>query len=97
MALPLAPVQRFEEGLDAITNAADRIAENYPVVLQFIRYMRIRWLPVKELISVARASLQLSYLFEGLHKILGRKLGGTHLSAWAFLGAYTSELSFFVS
>jgi len=52
MALPLAPVNAFEEGLQIIQEEADLISTNYPAVLQFTVYLRRIWLPLKEKISV---------------------------------------------
>ena len=94
LALPFAPVQRFEEGLDIMTIVADRIAGAHPPILQFMRYMRTRWLPLKDKIVVERGSLQGNEMCANFNAMMVRKLGETYPTVWAMFGAYTSDLPF---
>ena len=101
MALPLAPVQRFEEGLNVLTTAGDRIAVEYPAVLQFLLYMRTTWLPLRQVISVVRASLEVNNICQRFRETMERDVCGIHRDVWAFFGAYVSmntrKIPFFCS
>ncbi|XP_018300263.1 uncharacterized protein [Mycetomoellerius zeteki] len=52
MALPLAPADMFEQGLQIIQDEADAVSVEYPVVLQFTAYLRRIWFPLKDKVSV---------------------------------------------
>lgn len=78
MALPLAPVEAFEEGLRIIQDEADLISAEYPAVLQFTVYLRRTWLPLKEKVSVFGTSIRTNNCVESFHYVLFNKFGGMH-------------------
>lgn len=92
MALPLAPIDSFEEGLQIIQEEADTLSTEYPAVLQFTVYLRRTWLPLKNNISV---SIQINNFMENFHIEIFRKLGKTHSNIWNFLRKYYLLLLFF--
>ncbi|XP_071577753.1 uncharacterized protein [Temnothorax nylanderi] len=85
MALPLAPVNMFDQGLQIIQEEADMISAEYPAVLQFTVYLRRTWLPLKDKISTFGTSIQTNNLVESFHYVISRKLGGIHPNIWNFL------------
>ncbi|CAL1678533.1 unnamed protein product [Lasius platythorax] len=85
MALPLAPVNAFEEGLQVIQEEADQIATEYPAVLQFIVYLRRVWLPLKKKVSVFGTPIRTNNSLESFHYVLSHKLGGIHPNIWKYL------------
>ncbi|XP_018377361.1 PREDICTED: uncharacterized protein LOC108770307, partial [Trachymyrmex cornetzi] len=85
MALPLAPADMFEQGLQIIQDEADAMSAEYPVVLQFAVYLRRIWLPLKDKVSVFGTSIRTNNLVESFHFVIFRKLGGIHPNIWIFL------------
>ncbi|XP_039310405.1 uncharacterized protein LOC120358855 [Solenopsis invicta] len=71
MALPLAPIDAFEEGLQIIQEEADMLSAEHPAVLQFTVYLRRTWLPLKNNISVSK---QTNKFVENLHFKIFRNL-----------------------
>lgn len=75
MALPLAPVNAFEEGLQIIQEEADLILTEHPAVLQFTVYLRRVWLPLKEKISVFGRPIRTNNIVESFHHVLFQRFG----------------------
>ena len=88
MSLPLAPADRFHDGLVIIGDLADSIAEAYPAVLSFIAYVRRTWVSRAPLVSVYTSPLRTNNFVEAFHGIAWKKLGGTHPNIWVFLCKY---------
>lgn len=88
MALPLAPADMFEQGLQIIQEEADIISAEYPSVLQFTVYLRRTWLPLKDKVSVFGTSIRTNNFVESFHFAIFRKLGGIHPNIWNFLHMY---------
>lgn len=88
MALPLAPVNLFEQGLQIIQEEADELSTEYPKILQFTTYLRRTWLPLKNKVSVFNMPIRTNNLVEGFHCTLLTKLGGVHPNIWKFLRKY---------
>lgn len=88
MALPLAPADMFEQGLQIIQEEADMISAEYPAILQFTIYLRRTWLPLKEKVSNFGTSIRTNNLVESFHFVIFRKLGGIHPNIWNFLRMY---------
>lgn len=88
MALPLAPADMFEQGLQIIQDEADAVSVEYPVVLQFTAYLRRIWFPLKDKVSVFGTSIRTNNLVESFHFVIFRKLGGIHPNIWIFLRMY---------
>lgn len=88
MALPSAPVDMFEQGLQIIQEEADTASTQYPNMLQFTSYLRRTWLPLKEKVSVFGTSIRTNNLVESFHFSIFRKLGGIHPNIWNFLRTY---------
>lgn len=86
MALPLAPADRFDEGLGLLTNLADEIEQDHPEVLQFLSYLRRQWRPLADVVSVYKCPHRTNNLVESFHNEAKRKLGGLHPSIWKFIG-----------
>ncbi|XP_071581238.1 uncharacterized protein [Temnothorax nylanderi] len=85
MALPLAPVNAFEEGLRIIQEEADLISTEYPTVLQFTVYLRRVWLPLKEKVSVFGTPIRTNNFVESFHYVLFHRFGGIHPNIWHFV------------
>jgi len=90
MALPLAPIDAFEEGLRIIQEEADLISTEHPAVLQFTVYLRRTWLPLKEKVSVFGTSIRTNNIVESFHYVLFHRFGGIHPNIWQFLCMYCS-------
>lgn len=88
MALPLAPVDAFEEGLQIIQEEADLMSTEYPAVLHFTVYLRRIWLPLKEKVSVFGTPIRTNNFVESFHYVLFRRFGGIHPNIWQFLRMY---------
>lgn len=88
MALPLAPADMFEHGLQIIQEEADIISAEYPAVLQFTAYLRRTWLPLKYKVSVFGLSIRTNNFVESFHFAIFRKLGRIHPNIWNFLRMY---------
>lgn len=88
MALPLAPVDAFEEGIQIIQEEADLISIEHPAVLQFMVYLRRVWLPLKEKVSVFGRPIRTNNIVESFHHVLCNKFGGIHPNIWQFLRTY---------
>jgi len=78
MALPLAPVTMFEQGLQIIQKEADTTLVEYPAVLQFTVYLRCIWLLLKDEVSVLGTSIRTNNFVESFHFVIFRKLDGIH-------------------
>ncbi|XP_067209849.1 uncharacterized protein [Linepithema humile] len=85
MALPLSPIDAFEEGLQIIQEEADMMSAEYPAVLHFIMYLRRTWLPIKDKVSVFDTSIRTNNFVESFHFAILRKFGGIHPNIWNFL------------
>ncbi|KYN21286.1 hypothetical protein ALC57_06385 [Trachymyrmex cornetzi] len=97
MALPLAPADMFEQGLQIIQEEADAVSAEHPVVLQFTVYLRRTWLPLKDKVSVYGTSIRTNNLVESFHFVIFRKLGGIHPNIWIFLRTYCLLLLLLIS
>lgn len=88
MALPLAPADMFEQGLQIIQEEADSVSAEYPAVLQFTVYLRRTWLPLKDKVSVFGTSIRTNNLVGSFHFMIFCKLSGIHPNIWNFLRMY---------
>jgi len=70
MALSLAPVTMFEQGLQIIQKEADTTSVEYPAVLQFTVYLRRIWLPLKDKVSVLGTSIRTNNFVESFHFVI---------------------------
>lgn len=86
MALPLAPAEYFNAGLDLLTRLGDEIANDHPRILVFMHYMRRFWSPLAEVVSVHNCPVRTNNLVESFHNEAKRKLGGIHPNIWRFIG-----------
>jgi len=90
MALPLAPVDAFEEKLRIIQEETDLISTEHPAVLQFTVYLRRTWFPLKEKVSVFGTSIRTNNIVESFHYVLFHRFGGIHPNIWQFFRMYCS-------
>lgn len=88
MALPLAPIDMFEQGLQIIQEEADRVSIQYPAILQFTSYLRRTWLPLKDKVSVFGMSIRTNNFVESFHFATFRKFGAVRPNIWNFLRTY---------
>lgn len=93
MALPLAPADFFEDGLNIIARLADEIGESHPQILEFMRYLRKQWSPLASVLSVHGCPSRTNNLVESFHQTAKKKLGGVHPNIWNFLGMQSNYFS----
>lgn len=90
MALPLAPLRFWDEGLRLIQAQADQDAarNNYVGILQFVAYIRRQWHPLRERINCFGIPIRTNNISETGNSRLKKSLG-IRENIWLFLGTYT--------
>ena len=86
-ALPLVPAMRFAEGVAVLSAIADRFGEEFPRLLQFVRYLRTQWVPLAEIVSINDSPIRTNNIAEAYHRRLVSKLKGPHPQLFVFLSA----------
>lgn len=85
MSLPLLPAREFEAGLSLIQMIADAIGHEHPQMLQFLAYMRLQWLPRKNIVCVYRCSIRTNNEVEAFNRQLPQRFGGTRQNIYTFI------------
>lgn len=89
MALPLAPLRMWDEGLTIIQDQADQDAarNGYVGILQFMAYVRRQWHPLRERINCFAIPARTNNTSETGNSRLRRALG-LRENIWMFLGTF---------
>lgn len=88
MSVPLIPATLFEQSFTILQYIADTISDDYPMVLQFMSYLRKTWLPAANKVSVYGCSVRTNNLVESFHNTILNKFGSRHPNVWIFIGEY---------
>jgi len=88
MSVPLVPVTLFEQCFTILQNIADTMASDYPMVLQFMSYLRKTWLPAANKVSVYGCPIRTNNIVESFHNTISKKFRSRHPNVWIFIGWY---------
>lgn len=88
MSVPLVPVTLFQQCFTILQNIADTTAIDYPMVLQFMSYLRKTWLPAANKVSVYGCPIRTNNIVESFHNTISKKFGSRHPNVWIFIGWY---------
>lgn len=89
--MALAPSNLFQESLNIIEKLSDNLKNEYPVIADFISYIKKTWLPIATKVSVYGCPNRTNNLVEGFYGSIIIKLGSSP-NLWKFLGLFISLL-----
>lgn len=73
MTMALIPSDCFEEAFTLIQLKANQISNEYPVICDFLNYVRKTWLPLAPKVSVYDCPVRTNNITETFHNIVGKR------------------------
>lgn len=86
MSIPLIPASLFEQAFTILQHIADSIFSDYPMILQFMSYLRKTWLLAANKVSVYGCPVRTNNIVESFNNTISRKFGCRHPNVWIFIG-----------